>query len=142
MKQSQIIYWTPRILTMAFAAFLSIFTLDIFSEPFSLFGKAVALFMHLIPSMMVVAILAVIWRHEWLGAIFFPLLAALHVSSMWHRPLHWSAYAIIDGPLLLLAVLFLLNWINRRLTPHTHVRVATSPSPASATRRFRHGVKT
>ena len=114
MKQSQqLIYWTPRILTMAFAAFLSIFALDVFSEPLGVLDKAVALFMHLIPSLMVVAILAVIWRREWLGAIIFPLLATLHVVSM-HGRLHWSAYAVIDGPLLLLAVLFLLNWLDRR----------------------------
>lgn len=104
--------WAPRILCIAFALFLSIFALDVFTLPLSPAEKALALLMHLVPSFVVVAALALVWRREWIGAVLFPLLAGVHLLSKWGQ-LHWTAYAIIDGPLLLLAVLFWMNWRSR-----------------------------
>ena len=105
-------YWTPRILCIAFAAFLSIFALDVFSMPFNFRQKILALMMHLIPTWIVLIALAVVWRREWIGAVLFPLLAVFHAVTKWGQ-LDWSAYAIIDGPLLFLGALFLFNWRNR-----------------------------
>ena len=107
-----LVYWTPRLLCIAFAAFLAIFALDVFGMPVSLPKKLLALFMHLIPTWLVLLTLAVVWRREWIAAVIFPLLAVLHLATMWGR-LNWPAFAIIDGPLFLLAVLFLLSWRNR-----------------------------
>jgi len=105
-------YWTPRVLCIAFAAFLSIFALDVFDTPGGFWQKSLALAMHLIPTAVVLAALAVAWRYEWIGAILFPLLAILHLVTAWGR-LHWSAYVVIEAPLLLLGALFLVNWLNR-----------------------------
>ena len=94
----RLVYWTPRILCIAFAAFLAIFALDVFGMPMSLPNKLLAL--------------VIVWRREWIAAVLFPLLAVFHLATKWGQ-LDWSAYAIIDGPLVLLAVLFLLSWRNR-----------------------------
>lgn len=108
-----VVYWTPRILCIAFAAFLSIFAMDVFSMPVDLWHKSVALVMHLVPTGIVLIALMIVWRREWIGAVVFPLLAILHlVMTKWGQ-LHWSGYAVIEGPLFLLGVLFLLNWRNR-----------------------------
>ena len=74
--------------------------------------KALALVMHLIPTAIVLVALAVAWRREWIGAVLFPLLAVLHLVMAWGR-FDWSAYVVIEGPLLLLGALFLVNWLNR-----------------------------
>ena len=67
---------------------------------------------HLMPVYIVVIVLIVAWRWEWVGAVLFTLLAAFYVVQAWGR-FHWSAYAVISGPLVLLGVLFLFNWIYR-----------------------------
>lgn len=63
----KIVYWLPRILSILFIAFISMFALDVFSEPRWL----LALFMHLIPSYFLIAITIVAWKHEMLGGILF-----------------------------------------------------------------------
>lgn len=109
---SRLVYWIPRIACIAFAAFLAVFALDVFTEPYGLAHKAFALMMHLIPSGIVVVALILAWRREWIGGVLFPLLAGFHLWSFWGR-LDVSGYAIIEGPLLLLGVLFWINWFNR-----------------------------
>ena len=108
----RLVYWTPRILCMAFAAFLSIFATDVFSMPGGFWQKTVALLMHLIPTGVVLVALMIVWRLEWIGAVIFPLLAVFQLVTKWGQ-LHWSGYAMIDGPLLLLGLLFWINWRNR-----------------------------
>ena len=44
--------------------------------------------------------------------ILFNLLAVLYVVMAWGR-FHWSAYALISGPLCIVGILFLLNWLHR-----------------------------
>lgn len=106
------VYWTPRILCLAFAAFLGVFALDVFSMSLGFWHTGLALLMHLIPSGIVLIALVVVWRREWIGAVLFPLLAAYHLVTKWGQ-LDWSGYAVIDGPLLLLGVLFWLSWRSR-----------------------------
>lgn len=110
----RLMLWTPRVICIVFAAFLAIFALDVFSTPGGFWYKALALFMHLIPTGIVLIVLAIAWRREWIGAVFFPLLAAFHLVTK-SGQLHGSAYAVIDGPLLLLGILFLINWRKRTL---------------------------
>lgn len=107
--------WAPRILTMAFAAFLMVFALDVFDEPATVAERAAHLALHLIPSALVLLGLAVSWKREWVAALLFPLLALWHLFSGGH--LHWTAYLAIDGPLLVMAALFLISW-----------RIRTAPS--------------
>jgi hypothetical protein len=81
-------------------------------SPHNVWEKAIALAMHLVPSLMVLVVLAVAWRHEWIAAMLFPLLAAVHLELKWGQ-FHWMGYAFIEGPLLLLGVLFLVSWRSR-----------------------------
>ena len=45
----------------------------------------------------------------WAPRLFCIAFAAFHLVSMWGR-LDWSGYAVIEVPLVLLGVLFLVNW--------------------------------
>ena len=109
----RILYWAPRLICIAFAAFLGVFALDVFRMPLAPAEKAFALAMHMIPSAIVLATLAIVWRWEWVGAFAFPLLAVFHLVSKFGQ-LDVSDYVIIEAPLLLLGVLFLVNWYHRR----------------------------
>jgi hypothetical protein len=107
-----LLFWTPRVLGILFALFISVFALDVFSERYSLPRLLVALGMHLIPTALVVAALIVAWRWEWVGAVLFFGLGVTYLVTMRGR-FDWSVYALIAGPAFLMGLLFLLNWRHR-----------------------------
>jgi len=108
--------WAPRILCLLFAAFISIFAADVFTEGRPFFLTLAALAMHLIPSTLVVLLVVVAWRHEWIGALVGAALAIFWMETKGHQ-LPWADWAIIAGPLLLIAALYAFNAILHRHGP-------------------------
>ena len=109
----QLLFWTPRILCLLFAAFISIFAADVFDAGYGFWKTILALLIHLIPTGIILVILAISWRWEWVGGILFTALGALYLIMFWGR-FHWSVYLCIAGPLFLVGVLFFLNWLSRK----------------------------
>jgi len=111
MKRSmkQLLYWAPRGLCILFALFISLFALDVFGEGYGFWETVVALLIHLIPTGIVLVVLALSWRWEWIGGVLFIALGAWYLVAVWGR-FHWSVYLAISGPLFLIGVLFLINW--------------------------------
>lgn len=122
LKINRFVYWTPRILSILFICFLSLFSLDIFDMKLGFWGTIVGLFMHLIPSIILIAFLLVAWRFEWVGAAAFILFGFWYVSIVinnvirsqlaWYIALSWSL--TIAGPAFLVGILFLANWIVKK----------------------------
>ncbi len=108
------LFWTPRILCILFAAFISIFALDVFGEGNGFWKTLLALLIHLIPTALVLVVLLLSWRWEWIGGILYNALGILYIVTMWKRPFPWPVYAAISGPLFLVGILFLLNWKYRK----------------------------
>ena len=108
----RLLFWTPRVLCILFAVFVSLFALDVFGEGYGFWGTMLALLMHLIPTGVILIVLAISWRWEWVGGILFTALGVLYLVMFWGR-FHWSAYLLISGPLLLVGILFLINWLYR-----------------------------
>ncbi|WP_051188499.1 DUF7670 domain-containing protein [Proteocatella sphenisci] len=69
MKKS--IYWMPRILSILFICFLSLFSLDVFQPGMSAAEIALGLFMHNIPSIILIVLLIISWRREIIGALTY-----------------------------------------------------------------------
>jgi hypothetical protein len=86
--------------------------LDVFSEHQGFWNTTLALLIHLIPTGILLLILAITWRWEWVGGLLFPALGALYIIGFWGR-FHWSAYVVLSGSLFLLGGLFLLGWKYR-----------------------------
>lgn len=108
----RLLYWLPRVLTILFALFISIFALDVFDESYSIGETIIALFMHLVPTFMVVIVLLIAWRWERIGAALFIALALLFM--LMSRGEGW----IIAAPMLILGILFLFDWqVNAHLKP-------------------------
>jgi len=105
-------FWAPRILTILFALFSSVFALDVFEEKKAFLETLAALALHLIPTFLVVVLLVLAWRWELIGVVAFAGLAIAYVGLLWGR-FPWVTYAAISGPLLLVSVLFLLSWRQR-----------------------------
>lgn len=107
------LFWSPRILCILFALSLCIFAADVFGDGRGFWETVLALLMHLIPSAIVLIVLAIAWRWEWVGAVVFLALGALYLIFTWGQ-FHWSAYVAISGPLFLIGILFLVNWFWRQ----------------------------
>ena len=114
MKQA--LYWTPRVLGICMAAFLSIFAADVFGEGYTFWETITALFMHLVPTYVVVIVLAVAWRWELTGALLFVGLGVFYIVWAWGL-FPWVNYLTISGPLFVTGALFLLNGVLRT-QPH------------------------
>ena len=54
----RLLFWTPRILGLLFAAFIGIFALDVFDEHHGFWETALALGMHLVPTAILLLFLA------------------------------------------------------------------------------------
>jgi len=103
----RVLFWIPRVLCILFAMFLSMFALDVFSEGYGFGETILALLIHLVPTSIVVIALVIAWRREWVGAILFIALALFYLVTS--RGESW----IISGPLFLVGLLFVFNWIYR-----------------------------
>jgi len=106
---SKYFYWAPRVLTIFFIAFLSIFALDVFSEGYGFLELSVALFMHLIPSFILVAILLIAWKWEKIGGIIFIVLALGFTVFFNTYQQGILAFLAISGPPFLIGALFLVS---------------------------------
>jgi hypothetical protein len=106
------LYWSPRILSLLFVVFLSLFSLDVFNEYQGL-AMLPALFMHLLlPIILLLAIIAA-WKWDLVGAIVF-LAFALYYVWMVGFNRHWSWYVTISGPAIIIGYLFLLNGLQKK----------------------------
>jgi hypothetical protein len=74
------LFWTPRALSIAFIAFLSLFALDVFDEHLGFWQTALALTVHLIPMFALIAVLVLAWQWEWIGAALFAAAGLLYVT--------------------------------------------------------------
>ena len=107
-----ILFWTPEVLGLLFAAFVSLFALDIFGQGYSLWETAVGLFMHLRPVWVMLIALVIAWRWEWLSGILFVGFGAWYLLTFWGQ-FGWPVYLIMAGPAFLIGVLFLVDWRYR-----------------------------
>lgn len=107
--------WAPRVLILLFAAFLTIFSMDVFQETLSIGELMVDLVLHNLPSLLLLSIAAFSWRRPWIGAVACTMLGVLYLIWSWGRfPL--SSYLVIAGPLFLVAALYALNGRKRPAT--------------------------
>ena len=116
----KILFWSPRILGILIAIFVSLFALDVFGEGYSTVETIVALVMHLIPTFVILIVLGIAWRWEWIGGFLFVALGVLYITLFW-EPSNLPAYLVISGPLFLTGILFLLDGCFRSaILPETN----------------------
>ena len=102
-----LLLWIPRVLGIAVALFLAAFALDVFGEKRGVLATALALLVHLLPALLVLAAVAAAWRRPWVGALAFLGLAVAYAAMAWRRP-DWIL--VIGGPLALVGALFAASW--------------------------------
>jgi hypothetical protein len=113
-------YWLPRVLGIAFALFLMLFTFDAWEGTSSFWEGLLGWFIHMLPVFIVLFVLVVAWARPRIGGSLFLLLGAgfaVFFGERWDG--QWTdaliSFLIISGPLFLLGALFLLE--SRRIPP-------------------------
>ena len=98
--------WLPRILGIGVALFVALFALDAVGE------GAGSLVIHAIPSLLILAIVAIGWKHPWVAAAAFMALGGCYAVSV--RRMDWIL--VIAAPLFVVGLLFLLSGTQARRT--------------------------
>lgn len=108
---NRLLYWTPRVLSILFILFVSLFALDVFGQ-YQGWDLLKALFIHLIPTYILIAATVIAWRYEFTGAVIFLGLALWYIWMVgFDKPLSW--YIAISGPAALVGVLYFIHWLRR-----------------------------
>ena len=117
-KVSKLLYWAPRILSIVFILFLSLFSLDIFGNNYTFWETIAGLFMHNIPSLVLLIVLLISWKHEWVGGIVFTLAGLCYIYlTLGRNNFEWyylSWVIQIAGPAFLIGILWFLNWQRKK----------------------------
>lgn len=92
------IYWLPRILAILLIIFISLFALDVFTEP----QWFLALLIHLIPSFLLIIVTAIAWQHESIGGLIFISLGLIILIFSRLEAIIVSLPVIIIGTLFLI----------------------------------------
>jgi hypothetical protein len=107
------IYWLPRVLTIVYILFLALFAFDSFDGDKSIWKKSLGFLIHLTPNFVLIIILIISWKREWIAGILFNALAFFYIVFFWGK-FALAAYFAIAGPLFLTGILFLINWYQRK----------------------------
>lgn len=110
-------FWAPRILAILFILFIAMFSLDVFDGNYGFWETIVAIFMHNIPTLILILVLAIAWKNEIVGAVAFILAGLLYIvliaaKIFYGSPFQWyylSWSVIVAGPAFLIGILFLVG---------------------------------
>lgn len=109
----KLLYWSPRMLAILFAIFISLFALDVFSEYKEISKILIAFLMHLVPTFITLIALFIAWRWGHIGGPIFIILGLVYIIMFRGKgsPL---TYTIISGPLFLIGVFFIIDYYVKR----------------------------
>lgn len=118
-KDKDFVYWTPRILSIIFIAFLALMSLDVFSMGLGFWQTLGGLLMHNIPVFILLAILIISWKYEIVGGVAFILAGLLYIFFAVARnvdnlgmALAWSVQ--IAGMAFVIGGFFIANWVKKK----------------------------
>lgn len=104
------IWWLPRILSILCALYFGVFSFSVFGQGIGTLKPLLLFLVHNIPTAVVIFITIISWKRSWLGGVSFFLLSI--IFFFWHPDKSNSLLAVL--PLLLIGVLFTINWILRK----------------------------
>ena len=120
--KEKIILWLPRLLCIGAILFVSMFALDAF-EPGIPFGKQLLDFlMHLIPTYVLLLLLAIAWKWPFVGGILFAITGIIMSPFIYTMNLHrthsvWASIAIIlmiTVPFIIVGILFIVSHLQKK----------------------------
>jgi hypothetical protein len=114
---SKVLYWTPRTLSMIFIGFLALMSFDVFGSGQGFWPTVLALFMHILPALILLIVLIISWKYEIVGGVGFILAGLVYIALLMGKPFEWymlSWIAQISGVAFLTGILFFVGWVKKR----------------------------
>lgn len=105
------LHWAPRICSLLLIGFLSLFAFDVFNE-YEGTEAIIPFLIHLLPAL-VLLVGVLLWRQSLVGAGIFLLFAVWYVWEAGFDK-HWSWYAVIALPALVISLLYFADWLLKR----------------------------
>jgi hypothetical protein len=108
----RLLHWLPRLLAIFGILFLALFALDVFGAGYAPGELMVALLMHLLPNLALLAALLIAWRWRRAGGALFVLLGVVSIFFFrtYRDPI---TFLIVSLPVLVVGGLFLLDdWLD------------------------------
>ncbi|WP_449404264.1 DUF7670 domain-containing protein [Flavobacterium soyangense] len=119
MKPSiQFIHWAPRIICIMAILFISMFAADSFEQGNTIWQHLTSLFLHLIPTFILTALLIIAWKWENLGGLLFIFIGMASnpfIFMLNHNRNHFSIgqsigiIALINLPFVIIGILFIIS---------------------------------
>ena len=124
MKTSiRVFHWIPRILCILAILFISIFAFDSFAPGLTIWQQLGAFSIHLIPSIILLGLLIISWKWEYIGGVVFAVIGLgfspfifIHNYNMNHS-IWMSLVSIlfITFPFIVVGILFIVShWQKRK----------------------------
>ena len=118
----KILHWTPRLICILAILFISLFALDSFSPDLTIWQQIGAFLIHLIPSFVLLAILIVAWKWEYIGGTIFIIIGLgpspfifKHNYDMNHSVgMSLGIILMITFPFVVVGVLFIISYFMKK----------------------------
>jgi hypothetical protein len=126
-KPKKMLYWAPRIICILAILFVSLFALDAFDPKLTIWEQIVGFLIHMIPSFILIGLLWLAWKYEYIGGIILVLTGVIFsvvVFRLNYRINHsaWLSLGIIGSitfPFIVSGALFIINHLkNKSLGKH------------------------
>jgi hypothetical protein len=118
MKTSmKLFFLLPRVICMLAILFISMFALDSFAPGHTIWQQLVAFLIHLIPSFILIALLVVAWKWEYVGGIIFTIIglgfSPFFFNLNYHRNhsqgMSFLIILMVTFPFIVVGILFILS---------------------------------
>lgn len=108
-----VLYWAPRVISILFALFISMFGFDVFDMGIGFPEIILAFFMDMLPAILVAVIIILAWKWELVGTILCAGLGLFYIFGM-NNNMDFVVFLLIPMPLFILAVLWFLGWRRKK----------------------------
>jgi len=119
MKTSiKVFHWLPRVICILAVLFISMFAADAFAPELTIWQQLGGFLIHLIPSFILIAILIIAWKWEYIGGIIFAIIGlgmSPFVFMLNYQRNHFSIGAslgiilMITFPFVVVGALFIIS---------------------------------
>ncbi len=123
MKTSiRVFHWLPRIICIIAILFISMFAADAFGPEKTIWQQLGDFLMHLIPSFILIALLIVAWKWEYIGGIIFivlglglsPFVFMLNYNRNASVGMSLGIILAITFPIIVVGILFIISHFMKK----------------------------
>ncbi|MBE9469456.1 MAG: hypothetical protein IMY72_14210 [Bacteroidetes bacterium] len=116
-KNIKIFHWLPRLMCILAIFFISLFAADSFSAGLTIWQQLGAFAIHLIPSFVLIILLLIAWKWEFIGGLIFILIGLglspfVYIQNYQMNHSVWMSLGIIASitmPFVIVGILFIIS---------------------------------